>query len=127
MLNEETNLKKNNRPPIALTPQSSIPMQLNGSNIYNYQQLVTNQLQNTDDMFLNMNGPPQLINQSNGSLSIPSAKTPPNSGILPRSSQSVSNNGPNNGSLLSNSKPKSPFHPPQITSHLGPSCKTALS
>lgn len=135
VLHEETTLKKNNRPPIALTPQGQMnPMQLGSPSLLNYQQLITSQMQQHDQPSLfgassnsGLNGPPQLINQP--TLPVPSA-TPPNSNNnsnLPISSPSLSSsNGPgsNNSQLgsvhLNSPKPQSPFHPPQLMPHLGP-------
>lgn len=115
VLNEETTLKKNNRPPITLTPQANSIMPI----INGYQQMMGAQ----EGIFpISIPGPPQLINQPNGGVAAPSAKTPPNSSILPGGILSPSmptSTATAQHAHLTQTKPQSPFHPPQLLHHLG--------
>ncbi len=129
VLNEETTLKKNNRPPITLTPQTGSGMPfICGPSQFSYQQLITSQLQNEQGIVFppHPSGhPPQLINQPAGGLQIPASKTPPNnSNILTPGGISSPSSALHTPVHLNNSKPQSPFHPPQLLHHLGQGCKT---
>ncbi len=128
VLNEETTLKKNNRPPITLTPQAGSMPFICGPSQFSYQQLIASQLQSEQQQGLafppQSGHPPQLINQPTGGMPIPASKTPPNnSSILTPGAISSPSNGLHTPVHLNNPKSQSPFHPPQLLHHLGQGCK----